>query len=684
MHNLKYISCIIFLIFLGTKLKAQVEGKIVLLPDNKTYQVSIIPSSTFNATLSNTNSAQITLTAPTGSLAITNLRSVTGEWELSSSAIAPIENHSADYYSVKYTIPQSGNPFVYTANQEVILFTFENSGECIGDISIIDDTSDPFLPPNSQFLNVGNLFTILGVGPINAYVGSQMANAPCPDALATTATATVGTLNCPEDVTTVTIDIMGGEPPYQIVWTNLETGAVDSVISNQLNTPVVLQNIAGGSYTIQITDAKNGSQVISETITAPEPIEFNLAITNTNCATSQDGAIEITSINRTGDIRYEWSNGMTSTTRVINLDDATYTITVTDENGCTAMQQAIVKMDGWIDMETSATDISCFGMVDGTLDMTTTGKNPPFTYDWDNGTDTGTGADLTGLQAGTYQLTVTDGTGICNQVETLVINEPAEITALAIIDSSSICELETESVVTIDGVINTRGAVTYSSDGIEFSNSNRFVLNAGDSYTLTVQDAEGCSSDIAVTLPAPSGLSVALPADLILNLGDNLQLDANYAATTNVNFSWSPAEGLSCADCPNPEVIPTSTTTYTLTISDDNGCYKEASVIVYLSTTRRVFTPNIFSPNGDGNNDLFTIFTSTDALSVNTLQIFDRWGERVYESPTGFIPGDDFNHGWNGRFNGQLAPNGVYVYLTEITFIDGKTEVFSGDLTLSR
>ena len=97
-----------------------------------------------------------------------------------------------------------------------------------------------------------------------------------------------------------------------------------------------------------------------------------------------------------------------------------------------------------------------------------------------------------------------------------------------------------------------------------------------------------------------------------------------------------------------------------------------------------MYTPNIFSPNGDGLNDLFTIFTSTDAMSVNTLQIFDRWGERVYESPTDFIPGDEFNHGWDGRFKGQPAPNGVYIFLTEITFIDGRTEVFSGEVSLVR
>ncbi len=689
MRITKYFLCIFSLFILGTQLSAQVEGKLILLPDNKTYQVSVIPQTTFNAIFSITNSAQITLTAATGGFELTRLRGVTGDWTVSGFAIAPVENPSSDYFSIQLNSPLQD--IVYTAGEEIILFTFENSAVCLGEVSIIDDMTDPFLPPNSQFLNVGNLFTIRGVGPVNAYQGSAFPTASCPDDLQATASATVGILNCPEDVTTMIVDINGGTSPFTIIVTNTLTGEVDSVVSEQINTPITLQNITGGEYSIQISDDKNTSITITEVVNAPDPIAFDLGITFANCETSQDGAIEITTINRTGDIQYEWSNGLTSTTAINRLDPGTYTVTVTDANNCVAVQEAIVKMDGWIELNTSATDVTCFGMNDGAISMETTGKNPPFTYEWDNGTATGTGDNLTGLTGGNYTLTVTDATGVCNQVTNLTIAEPDEITALAFVDSSSICELATSSVVTVDGVLNARGAVTYSVDGINFSNSNRFVLDAGESYTLTVEDATGCGTDVEVTLPEASGLSVELPEDLILKLGDDLQLEADFAATTDVDFSWTPADGLSCDDCPNPQAIPTSTTTYTLTVSDDNGCIKTASVIVYLSTTRRVYTPNAFSPNGDGQNDIYTIFAGPEALSINTLQIFDRWGERVYQSP---LPGTDggvdgtinseFNHGWDGTFNGQIAPNGVYVFMAEITFIDGDTEIFTGEITLTR
>ena len=689
MRSIKYLLCFLLLAFFSFSLAAQVRTKIELLSDNTTYQVSIATDRDLPAPLNIITNSTLTIIAPTGGLDLTNLENINGSWERSSFVESPPENSSFDYYTI--SLRGLVDDITFIQDVFVPIFTFENNAVCLSDISFINNVTDPFIF-NSENLNVGNLFVVSGIGPFNAFDNDGFEGAPCPDQLDATASATVGTLACSDDVTTMVVDIQGGSAPFTIIYTNTTTGEIDSVISNQLNTPVTIQNIQGGVYDIQISDNKNGISSLTETVTAPDPIELTLDVTFANCENSQDGAIEITDINRTGNISYEWSNGLDRTTRIEDLNEGTYNLTVTDENGCTTTEEVIVKMDGWIDVQAEAVEISCFGMNDGALEIDATGKNAPFTFDWDNGTDTGTGDNLTGLQAGLYNITVTDATGVCNEVTTMEITEPAEVIASALIDSSSICELETESIITIDDVLNNRGALSYSLDGIDFSSSNRFVVDAGASYTITVEDAAGCSADVDVTVPAPSGLSVSLPSDLILNLGDDLQLDADFAATTDVSFEWTPAAGLSCTDCPNPDITPTSTTTYTLTVSDDNGCVKEASVIVFLSTTRRVFVPNIFSPNGDGQNDLFTIFTSTDALSVNTLQIFDRWGEQVYKSPTNFIPNIDtggtpsgqINHGWDGTFNGQIAPNAVYVYMAEITFIDGKTEIFTGDLTLAR
>ena len=683
MRIYKYLLIILSLLFLTNALSAQVRGKLELLADNKTYQVSIIPDINFNPPLSITNNAQITLIAPAGGLDIANFQSLVGQWQVASVVEAPTENHSFSYYSISLAGPIED--LIFTSGVEIILFTFENSAICIGNITIIDNTTDPFIPPNTQNVNVGNLFSILGVGPINAYNSNAVQEAACPGALDVSLTLTANNLLCSDDVTSIIIEINGGEAPFIIKWTNTITQITDSIISNQVNTPVTLQNIPAGNYTIEIIDAKNGGATLSQTINAPEQMDLDFDIVYSNCEESKDGKIEITTISGgAGDYSYEWSNGVFNSTLINNLDADTYTVTVTDGNGCTFTKDAIVKMDGWIEMTAEATDISCFGMGDGTISIGANGKNPPFAYTWEGNGTTGTTANLNDLQAGAYNLTVTDATRICNQIQTMVIAEPVEVTASAIINGLSICELETEGTLMVNEVLNNRGAVQYSLDGINFESNNRFTVNTGESYTVTVEDEAGCTADIDIEVPSPSGLEINLPSDLTLRLGDDLQMESDFSATTNVIFNWSPGDGLSCTDCPNPMATPTQTTSYTLTVSDDNGCIKEASVIVYLVTTRRVYTPNSFSPNGDGLNDLFTIFTSTDALSVNTLQILDRWGDRVYISPDDYIPGDEYNHGWDGRFNGQDAPEGVYVFFAEILFIDGKSEVFKGEVNLLR
>ena len=99
-----------------------------------------------------------------------------------------------------------------------------------------------------------------------------------------------------------------------------------------------------------------------------------------------------------------------------------------------------------------------------------------------------------------------------------------------------------------------------------------------------------------------------------------------------------------------------------------------------MDDTRQVFIPNAFSPDGDGFNDYFFVNTGIDVEIIQSLKIFDRWGSLVF-SNNNLLP-NDFESGWNGFMNGKEANMGVYIYLVEILFIDGKVETFSGDLSL--
>ena len=128
--------------------------------------------------------------------------------------------------------------------------------------------------------------------------------------------------------------------------------------------------------------------------------------------------------------------------------------------------------------------------------------------------------------------------------------------------------------------------------------------------------------------------------------------------------------------------MPRQTGHYTITIQDGTGCTAIDSLLINLVINRPVYIPNAFSPNGDGTNPTFTVYGGAAVTNIQLLQVYDRWGELVFEAKD-FLPGNE-NIGWDGTFNGDLLNSGVYAFLTKVEFLDGVTEVYSGDVTLVR
>ncbi|MFT7452827.1 MAG: gliding motility-associated-like protein, partial [Patescibacteria group bacterium] len=128
---------------------------------------------------------------------------------------------------------------------------------------------------------------------------------------------------------------------------------------------------------------------------------------------------------------------------------------------------------------------------------------------------------------------------------------------------------------------------------------------------------------------------------------------------------------------------PVENTLYEIILLDTNGCLVEAEIFLRVDKERNVFIPNAFSPNGDGNNDVFMIFANNEAIkSVNELQLFNRWGEKVFQQ-NDFMPNDP-DYGWDGLFKGKIMNPSVLVYFAEIEFVDGYKKMYKGDVTLMR
>ena len=217
-------------------------------------------------------------------------------------------------------------------------------------------------------------------------------------------------------------------------------------------------------------------------------------------------------------------------------------------------------------------------------------------------------------------------------------------------------------------------ASTFVTFGVGFFEN----LPIGD-YSISITDTYGCETVFTNTLLNPNALSVNLGEDATVLLGCTYELEP-FINLPISDHEWSSTLGMDCIGCLNTTITPTETFTYSLTVTDINGCTASDEITISVDATRQVFIPNAFSPDGDGYNDYFFVNSGKDVEMIQSMKIFDRWGSLVFSNND--ISPDNFENGWDGFINGKEAHVGVYIYLAEILFIDGKVEKFTGDLTL--
>lgn len=404
----------------------------------------------------------------------------------------------------------------------------------------------------------------------------------------------------------------------------------------------------------------NGIEIMSDTSIIENLIASSgcdsILITNISVLTSYE--IEETLNFCRGDV-FEGATILTDTLIVKDL----FSI-----DGCDSLVRITILVDDLSNLEIFGGTIICN---EESIELSTL---PGFeAYQW----STGSTASTTSVnQPGTYSVTVTSVAGCSDSVSIDVISQNLQP---EIVVENPTCPESSDGFISVARVNGGLTPYLYALNGEPLQAAETFLALAPGSYTLSIQDASGCTLDTLILLEEPPSFNIDLGPDLEINLGDSVRLNAQSDQPIS-SYSWSPEFGLSCTDCPDPVARPDASTTYLLNVIGENNCEASARISITVSTERRIYVPNAFSPNGDDLNDFFTIYSGQGVQRILSFQIFDRWGKLVFVRND--MEPNSQNLRWDGRTGTVENPQAVYTWFAEIEFIDGISEIFEGDVVL--
>ncbi|MEQ8910594.1 MAG: lamin tail domain-containing protein, partial [Vicingaceae bacterium] len=352
----------------------------------------------------------------------------------------------------------------------------------------------------------------------------------------------------------VTASASGGTAPYTYARSN---GATTASITG----------IAVGTYTATITDDNGCTATDNSTITEPATLVAATVVdSNAFCNGSSDGGATASATGGTAPYTYAWSNGAT-TASITGVASGTYTVTITDNNGCSDTDNStITEPTALVAATVVDSNVSCNGLSNGGVTASASGGTAPYTYAWSNGATT---ASITGIAVGTYTATITDNNG-CTATDNSPITEPATLVAATVVDSNVSCNGLSNGGVTASASGGTapytyawsNGATTASITGI-----------AVGTYTATITDNNGCTATDNSTITEPVALLASVVVDS--NASCNGFADGGLTASASggtmpYTYTWSNA-------ATTASITGVSASNYSVTVTDGNGCSATAS-----------------------------------------------------------------------------------------------------------
>jgi hypothetical protein len=349
---------------------------------------------------------------------------------------------------------------------------------------------------------------------------------------------------------TATATPSGGTAPYAYTWSNGGTTAQ-------------ITGLVAGNYTVTVTDLKGCTAVNTAlVIFSDEGIWLMDSISNVRCSGETNGYLSVSPMSGNAPYTYQWSNGGT-TKSISGLSPGTYSVTVTEAGGCVAIRTFVITQPAPLTLSTSTTGAACGST--GSATASAGGGNGGYSYTWSNGT---TGANITGLNAGTYTVTTTDARG-CQSAKTVDIqNSGSSIQATASLTTAAGCNSNGTVTATVTG-----GSGNYAYVWSNGGNTNAISVGTG-TYIVTITDnASGCTATASTTVQAPSTstLSAIVNTQATCSTGGSATVTITGGGAGPYTYLWDNLQTTATA-------TNLSAGNHTVTVTNGAGCQSTASV----------------------------------------------------------------------------------------------------------
>lgn len=352
----------------------------------------------------------------------------------------------------------------------------------------------------------------------------------------------------------------GGVLPYTYMWNNGGT-------SNAAD------GLTAGTYSVIVTDKVGCTFRDTITLTQPTLLTATATGVDVSCNGGNNGTATVTAAGGTAPYTYSWNTTPVKTTATATrLISGNYTATVIDAKGCTQSAAVTINEPAALTATASKTNVSCNGGSNGTAAVVATGGVAPYTYSW-NTTPVQTTAFLSNLIAGTYRVTVTDANN-CVKTAGVTVTQPAAPLALATTQTMVSCNGSANGTATVTATGGTRPYTYLWSSG---QTTTAVTGLAPGNDTVTVTDANGCTSVATFIITQPAALALSTTQTDVLCFGGN-NGNATVTATGGTipySYSW------------NTTPVQTTATArglisgnYTATVTDAKGCSQTASVVI--------------------------------------------------------------------------------------------------------